>query len=191
MLCLVLFNRCMGLISEWIVLGHHEKLGVMLWTKFKQLWLFTPEEREEIYESTRREFASLPKRATTTEVNAQQQQEEDKEMARSIPPPGPVPLFSQWADIEDAELDTGLDKLEQYLQHKPTMENDRDILSFWKHRQNLFPSMARLARKILSVPASSVSCKSAFSISGHTLENRWTCLSTASVNALLFLNSIT
>uniref|UniRef100_A0A8C2DGG8 BED-type domain-containing protein n=1 Tax=Cyprinus carpio TaxID=7962 RepID=A0A8C2DGG8_CYPCA len=39
------------------------------------------------------------------------------------------------------------------------------------------------------VPASSVSCESAFSISGRTLENRRTCHSTASVNALLFLNS--
>ncbi|XP_058623352.1 E3 SUMO-protein ligase ZBED1-like [Onychostoma macrolepis] len=178
----IMKHRCMGLISERIVLGHHEKLGVLLWPKFKQLRMFTPEEREEIYESTCRELASLPKRATTTEVNAQQQQEEDKEMARSVPPPGAVPIFSQWADIEDAELDTGLDELEQYLQRKPTMENDRDILSFWKHNQNLFPSMARLARKILCVPASSVSCELAFSISGRTLENRRTCLSTASVN---------
>ena len=36
------------------------------------------------------------------------------------------------------------------------------------------PTMARLARKILCVPASSVSCESAFSISGRALENRWT-----------------
>ncbi len=97
-------------------------------------------------------------------------------------------LLGQWADIENAELDTGLDELEQYLQHKPTMKNDRDIFSFWKHDQNVFPSMAWLTRKILCVPASSVSCESAFSISGRALENHRTCLSTASVNALLFLN---
>ncbi|KAI2643796.1 Transposable element Hobo transposase [Labeo rohita] len=113
-------HRCMGLI-------------VLLWPKFKQLRMFTPEEKEEIYESARRELASLPKRAATTEVNAQQNQVEYTEMARSVPPPGPVPLFSQWADIENAELDTGLVELEQYLQHKPTMKNDRDILRFWKH----------------------------------------------------------
>lgn len=149
--------------------------------------MFTTEEREEIYHGAQRELASFPKNAST-EVNAQQTQEKDKEIAGPVPPP-PVPLFSRWADIEDAELDRGLDELEQYLKHKPTMENDRDILSFWKHNQNMFPSMVRLARKILCVPASSVSCESAFSISGRTLENRWTCLSTASVNALLFLNS--
>ena len=36
------------------------------------------------------------------------------------------------------------------------------------------PTMARLARKILCVPASSVSCESAFIISGRALENRRT-----------------
>ncbi|XP_050992283.1 uncharacterized protein LOC127181551 [Labeo rohita] len=107
----IMKHRCMGLISERIVLGHHEKLGVLLWPKFKQLWMFTPEEKKEIYESACRELASLPKRAATTEVNAQQNQVEDTEMARSVPPPGPVPLFSQWPDIENAELDTGLDEL--------------------------------------------------------------------------------
>jgi len=118
------------------------------------------------------------------------EEEEDEEIAGPAPPPAPAPLFSQWADIQDADLDTGNDELELYLQHKTTLPNDRDILlAFWKGNENLFPSMARLARKILCVPASSVSCESAFSISGRTLENRRTCLSTASVNALLFLNS--
>jgi len=178
----------LGLLAERIVLGHHEKLAVLLWPKFKQLRMFTTEEREEIYESARGELASFPKRATT-EVNAQQMQEEEEDEMAGPAPAGPEQKFSQWADIEDAELDSGVDELEQYLKHKPTMENDRDIHSFWKHNQNMFPSMAQLARKIRCVPASSVSCESAFSISGRTLENRRTCLSTASVNALLFLNS--
>ncbi len=93
--------------------------------------------------------------------------------------------LGQWADIENAELDTGLDELEQYLQNKPTIGTS---LVFGSIIKNLFPSMAQLARKILRVPASSVSCESAFSISGRALENHRTCLSTASVNALLFLN---
>lgn len=177
-------------MAEQIVLEHHEKLAVLLWPKFKQLRMFTTEEKEEIHQGARRELESFSKNATT-EVNAQQAREKDKEIAGPVPPPppGPVPLFSQWADIEDAELNSGFDELEQYLKHEPTMENDRDILGFWKHNQNMFPSMARLARKILCVPASSVSCESAFSISGRTLESRRTCFSTASVNALLFLNS--
>lgn len=78
----------MGLLAERIVLGHHEKLAVLLWPKFKQLRMFTAKEREEIYESARGELASFPKRATT-EVNAQQMQEEDTEEMAG-PAPGPV-----------------------------------------------------------------------------------------------------
>ncbi|KAL0153310.1 hypothetical protein M9458_051389, partial [Cirrhinus mrigala] len=85
----------------------------------------------EMYERAYRELASLPKRATTAEVNVQQNQEEDTENHHQD-----QCHSSASADIENAELDTGLDELEQYLQHKPTMENDRDILSFWKHSQN-------------------------------------------------------
>lgn len=31
----ILKHRCMGLLAERIVLGHHEKLAVLLWPKFK------------------------------------------------------------------------------------------------------------------------------------------------------------
>lgn len=37
-------------------------------------------------------------------------------------------------------------------------DSDRDVLGVWKNTEHLFPKMATLARKILGVPASSVSC---------------------------------
>jgi len=61
-------------VSERVVLGHHETLGVLLWPRFKQLRMFTLEERDDIYEKARREMATFPpsERATTEpEVTAQ------------------------------------------------------------------------------------------------------------------------
>lgn len=96
--------------------------------------------------------------------------------------------FSQWEDVEDIVVERG-DEVDAYLKHKSTMPDDRHILEFWKHNVKLFPKVARLAQKILCVPAFSVSYESAFSVSGRTLENRRTSLGTASVNALLFISS--
>ena len=111
-------------------------------------------------------------------------------MAAAAEPP--ASHFSQWADIQDAGSDseTVEDEIERYKKHKATtIPNDTDILDFWRSNEKMFPTLARLARKILCVPASSVSCESAFSTAGRTLENRRTCLSTTSVNSILFLNS--
>ena len=100
-----------------------------------------------------------------------------------------LPLFNQWADVQGDNVETVQDEVDRYIKHNASLPNDGDILHFWKYNENLFPSLARLARNILCVPASSVSCESAFSVTGRTLENRRTCLSTLSVNAIMFLNS--
>lgn len=151
----------------------------MLWPKFKQLRMFTRGEREEIYQLARYEVTSFP-REPAPEVA--QQSGTALEVAESQVP------FSQWEDVEDG-VGEGWDEVDKYLKYKSTMSDDRDILEFWKQNGKHFPMVARLAKKILCVPASSVSCESAFSVSGRALENRRTFLGTASVNALLFLNS--
>lgn len=100
-------------------------------------------------------------------------------------------LFDQWADVQEDNGETAQDEIDRYIKHHAAVPKDRegDILYFWKTNEKQFPTLARLARKVLCVPASSVSCESAFSKAGRTLENRRTCLSTSSVNALMFLGS--
>jgi len=40
------------------------------------------------------------------------QEEDTEDMAGPALAPEPVQHFSQWADVEDAELDTGVDEVE-------------------------------------------------------------------------------
>lgn len=56
----ILFNRCTGPLGERVVLGHHKKLGMLLWPKFKLVQMFTQVGRVYINESTCREVADLP-----------------------------------------------------------------------------------------------------------------------------------
>nr|GEZ55540.1 zinc finger BED domain-containing protein RICESLEEPER 2 [Tanacetum cinerariifolium] len=57
--------------------------------------------------------------------------------------------------------------------------NAFDILSWWKGRQSQFPVLSIMARDLLSVQASTVASKSAFSLSGRLLSIRRTRLTPA------------
>jgi hypothetical protein len=46
-----------------------------------------------------------------------------------------------------------------------------DILSWWKYRKHQFPVLSRMARDILAIHMSTVSCESAFSTNGCVLDD--------------------
>ncbi|GJU24661.1 zinc finger BED domain-containing protein RICESLEEPER 2 [Tanacetum coccineum] len=62
-----------------------------------------------------------------------------------------------------------------------------DILSWWKGRQSQFPVLSIMARDLLSVQASTVASKSAFSLSGRVLSIRRTRLTSASLEMCICL----
>ena len=186
----VLKRRCLKLLDERIELGDHVKLAVMLSPKFKQLRMFTRQEREAVYNFARVEMSNFP----PTEDAAEEEEEvmQTSQASEGTEREEPLGAFSQWEDVEETGPGDE-DELEQYLQLKISSESDSKdqdyVLKFWQKNAKRFPKMARLVRKTLCVPATSVACESTFSKSGRTLENRRTTLGPASVNALLFLNS--
>lgn len=168
-------RRCLKLLGERIELSDHVKLGVMLSPKFKQLRMFTQQEREAVY--------NFPP--------SEDEEEQMMEASQGTGQDEPGGAFSQWEDVEDT-VPADADELDRYLQLRtsPDATDNRDyVLKFWQKNAKIFPKMARLVRKTLCVPATSVSCEAAFSMSERTLESRRTHLGPASVNALLFLNS--
>ena len=181
----VLKRRCLKLLGDRIDLDDHVKLAVMLSPKFKQLRMFSQQEREAVYHFARVEMSNFPPQENAEEEVMEVSQPTDQDE------PGPAAPFSQWEDLQD-NVPNDADELDRYLQLKTESEatDGKDyVLHFWKKKATEFPVMARLVKKTLCVPATSVSCESAFSTSGRTLENRRTQLGPASVNALLFLNS--
>ncbi|GJW89576.1 zinc finger BED domain-containing protein RICESLEEPER 2 [Tanacetum coccineum] len=62
-----------------------------------------------------------------------------------------------------------------------------DVLGFWKAKESMFPILSRMARDIISVQATSVASKSAFSTSGRVLSIRRTRLTPTSLEMCMCL----
>ncbi|KAJ3707570.1 hypothetical protein LUZ61_011275 [Rhynchospora tenuis] len=79
-------------------------------------------------------------------------------------------------------------ELEQYLTEPldaTALDASFDILAWWKLKVTVYPVMARLARDILAVPASTVTSESTFSTSGRTLSTVRNSLNNESLQALI------
>ncbi|KAJ4769470.1 Zinc finger BED domain-containing protein DAYSLEEPER [Rhynchospora pubera] len=79
-------------------------------------------------------------------------------------------------------------ELEEYLssdRDDANLDDDFDILSWWKMKAPRFPVLAQLTRDILAIPISTVASESAFSTSGRVLSQVRSSLSDESIEALL------
>ncbi|KAJ3687116.1 hypothetical protein LUZ61_016280 [Rhynchospora tenuis] len=79
-------------------------------------------------------------------------------------------------------------ELEQYLTEPldaTALDASFDILAWWKLKVTVYLVMARLARDILAVPASTVASESTFSTSGRTLSTVRNSLNNESLQALI------
>lgn len=65
-------------------------------------------------------------------------------------------------------------------------KND-NILDGWKARNNILATMAKLAIRILAIPATSAASERAFSATGRVIEERRSYLKAETIDALLFL----
>ncbi len=69
------------------------------------------------------------------------------------------------------------------------MEEERDLLGWWKNNSSIFPLLSSLAHRIFSIPASSSSSERNFSAAGLTFNQRRTALKPSTVDAVLFLHN--
>ncbi|KAJ3686932.1 hypothetical protein LUZ61_016096 [Rhynchospora tenuis] len=86
------------------------------------------------------------------------------------------------------QSDPMISELDQYLAEPLdhcSLDDDFDILSWWKLKAPKYPVLARLARDVLAVPISTVASESAFSYAGRTLSPTRSSLNDESVEALI------
>ena len=69
------------------------------------------------------------------------------------------------------------------------VDKDFDLLNWWKVNSHRFPVVSRMAKKFLTVPATSVSAESTFSTGGRTLDDYRSSLSPSMVEALICSSS--
>ena len=70
-------------------------------------------------------------------------------------------------EVEAEEEDLMLDKFIKLVSNNVKYKKEKDALAFWKKNEENFPRLAILARKYLSVQASSCAVERMFSIAGH------------------------
>ncbi|XP_061164341.1 E3 SUMO-protein ligase ZBED1-like [Saccostrea echinata] len=89
--------------------------------------------------------------------------------------------FSPEKDVNDRE-----NELDIYIGEE--LESIEDPLSWWRGNENKFPSIAKLARKFLGSPATSVPSERIFSSAGLLVSKLRDRLSSDTVDKIIFLN---
>ncbi|XP_050064486.1 E3 SUMO-protein ligase ZBED1-like [Aphis gossypii] len=70
---------------------------------------------------------------------------------------------------------------------EPQLKFDLNSFDWWKSREDKYPAIGILAKKYLSIPATSVSSERCFSTAGNVVNSKRTSLLTKNVNLLVFL----
>ena len=103
----------------------------------------------------------------------------------------PAHKKARFEDFEDDD-DTAaapVDEVTQYLAMRIPRESTASLLHWWKATEAHLPKLAKVARRILAIPASSASSERAFSAAGVTISQRRTALDPETVNNILFIYS--
>ena len=74
------------------------------------------------------------------------------------------------------------------FQNEPQTHHDSDALVWWKMNSKRFPILARLAKRYLCVPATSVPAERIFSAAGLVISNKRSSLTPENADMLIFLN---
>ena len=96
-------------------------------------------------------------------------------------------LGDEYTNNEDTESDQVLNEVESYLQGKP-LDREESPLQWWKENSCRFPLISQVAKRYLTVPATSTPAERVFSTAGLTVTRLRASLTPEHVNMLVFLN---
>jgi len=164
----LLKSRAMTYLIEKFPDEMFYKVGMFLNPKFRRLRMLPEEERENVY--------GYVSNAISNSIGQEAPQVPNKKKKLD---------FNEWADYSENSVENELN----LYRHQSLSENvDENLLNWWKNHSSTFPSLARLAKQILSIPASSASSERNFSTAGSVITERRTRLSPNNVDAILFIH---
>lgn len=151
------------------------KVALFLWPKFNQLRMMSSEQSADVHAHVRTLLLPMEENAAVDRVR-------DSDV-----PPAKKTAFAEWEN-QDVDLQQDADEVTLYMSHRHVMNDERDLVGWWRTNSMVYPKLAKLARSVLCVPASSSSSERVFSAAGQTLEQRRTALKPSTVDAILFLH---
>lgn len=77
-------------------------------------------------------------------------------------------------------------EIDQY-EYIPPIEAGKDPLEWWKTHEKQFPTLSKVAKKLLCIPATSVPCERVFSDAGNVVTTKRAQLNEDTVEEVLFL----
>jgi len=91
---------------------------------------------------------------------------------------------------EKEETVNDIEKQIEFFMHKiaQPMDVDGDILAFYRAHEANIPDLARFARSILCIPASSASSERLFSVAGKVISDQRTNISASRAQELIYIN---
>lgn len=88
-------------------------------------------------------------------------------------------------EFDQASAPSQADELSLYLAEKP-LPRDKSPYSWWEVHEAIYPRLAKLARRYLSSPMSSIASEREFKLAKQIVTGRWT-IKTETVEKMLFL----
>jgi hAT family C-terminal dimerisation region len=100
-------------------------------------------------------------------------------------------IFSQCYDRIPTMASARLidDELKEYMESTVFIDEEmgEDILSFWNKHREMYPMLAKIARAVLAISASSSEVERLFSAAKFTVSDRRSSLGTGKLNKLIFI----
>jgi len=92
-------------------------------------------------------------------------------------------------EVEEMPVNDIRHQIEVFLHKLPKpKEADGDILAFWKSNEAVVPTLAKFARSILCIPASSASSERLFSAAGKVISEQRTNISASRAEQLIYIS---
>ncbi|KAB7505385.1 Transposable element Hobo transposase [Armadillidium nasatum] len=131
--------------AEYQILPIH-KISLFLWPRYRQLRMLSNTKRKEVMTKI------------DEELNVQCIEDfhitDEPESVCLAPKRRKISKFDEWEDIGLHDKSSGsVEEVKDYSNYSVSKQSD--IIDFWKTNQSMFPRLAKLAKKYLSVPASS------------------------------------
>ncbi|XP_054725566.1 E3 SUMO-protein ligase ZBED1-like [Anastrepha obliqua] len=174
-------NCLQNIFNEKFCPDKIHKIAAFLWPEYKQLRYLTELEREEVYNLVKVELikmasSEIPQGVSVTSVKMESSNSDD--------------ILSKYKDVPLMANNTSENQINLQIEmYKNSCYPESNTLNWWRLHGDEFPLLAKLARQILCIPASTARSERCFRTAKRISAERKTRIEAENLEAILFLHS--